>query len=241
MLPATMPADDPVPPVPDGPTGWACPCRRAGTLRAAIRADVDRYRYLVEHDWPGGSAGRNRLLVLLLYPGLYGVIGYRLAHAVESAPPPVRPVLEMLALVLQRVLILLTGVELAAHAHIGPGLMVNHARGVVVGAIDAGSNLTLSHSVTLGSGSPGSIGWPLPSFGDRVWIGPGAVVVGGIRVGHDAQIGANAVVLQDVPDRALAVGAPARVAHRRGSFADVRYRGMQDDAARAASAALADS
>jgi serine O-acetyltransferase len=105
-------------------------------------------------------------------------------------------------------------IELAASADIGEGLIVYHGSGLVVGSgIKAGKNLTLEHGVTLGNriGSriDGAFSWPV--LGDNCFIGCGAAVLGPVRLGDNARVGANAVVLCDVPDNCSAVGVPARV------------------------------
>ena len=213
-------------------------------MRDVIATDVDRCRVLAELDH-----GTTSVLALVrawtFYPGLYGVVAYRLAHAARTAPlpGPARLLVQALTILLQRLLTPLCGVEMSAQAHIGPGLFVNHAQGVVVGSLEAGSNLTLSHGTTLGrgTGGGGEARLECPVLGDRVWIGVNAVVTGDLLLGDDCMVGANAVVLKDVPARAVAVGVPARVVSHAGSFGNVVYRGMTLDLQRAASAALADS
>jgi serine O-acetyltransferase len=75
--------------------------------------------------------------------------------------------------------------------------------------------------------------------GDRVYIGPGAAVIGDVTVGNDALIGVGAVVTKSLPERAVAVGNPARVISHDGSFRIISYPGMDDDQGRRASAAMA--
>ncbi|WP_304049910.1 hypothetical protein [Jatrophihabitans endophyticus] len=188
-----------------------------------------------------GSAGPAAWArAVLMYPGLYGVIVYRIAHALLTTnrlPGACRNLLYLPLLLVQRVTVLLTMVEISNHAHIGPGLFVNHAQGTIIGSVEAGANLTVSHGVTVGEGTDGVGASRSPRLGDRVWLGVGVVVAGDIAIGDDAMIGANAVVLADVPARAVAVGVPAGVVSGRGSFANVLYRGMDTDPARAASLA----
>ncbi|MGO8889868.1 MAG: hypothetical protein ACLP8X_15520 [Streptosporangiaceae bacterium] len=78
---------------------------------------------------------------------------------------------------------------------------------------------------------------PLPTLGDRVWVGPGAVVAGDVAIGDDASVGANSLVVRDVPPRGVVLGVPARLVSRRGSFTQVRYREMDNDDERKASLA----
>ena len=105
---------------------------------------------------------------------------------------------------------LLIGAELPPVIECGPGLRLLHAaRGVIIHP-DAriGSGVTLLHRVTIGERHHGGV----PVIGDDVFVGTGAVVIGGIKVGNQAQVGAGAVVLRDVPDGCTAVGVPASVA-----------------------------
>ncbi len=112
-----------------------------------------------------------------------------------------------------------TGVDIHPGARIGPGLFIDHGMGTVIGATaEIGRDVTLLHQVTLGArggARQGSCGKRHPTVGDRVVVGAGAKLLGPIRIGSDARIGANAVVLEDVPAGATAVGVPARIARRR--------------------------
>ena len=105
-------------------------------------------------------------------------------------------------------------IELNVQASIGEGLVVYHGSGLVVGSgIKAGKNLTLEHGVTLGNRIGSSIdeafSWPI--LGDNCFIGCGAAVLGPVRLGNNAKVGANAVVLCDVPENCSAVGVPAKI------------------------------
>lgn len=87
-------------------------------------------------------------------------------------------------------------------AELGPGLVILHSFGIVINSeVRAGRNLTLEHGVTIGAEKNRS-----PLLGDDVFVGAGAVIIGGIRVGNRVKIGANAVVTRDIPDGATAVG-----------------------------------
>lgn len=114
-------------------------------------------------------------------------------------------------------------VEINTH-DIGPGLRIYHGDGIVIarGAV-IGRGLTIEHQVTIGNriGHEGERG--CPTIGDDVFIGAGAKVLGPIRIGNNVRIGANAVVLHDVPDNATVVGVPAkvvRIAGKRPAEAD---------------------
>lgn len=110
------------------------------------------------------------------------------------------------------------GISIAFTTRIGPGFYIGHFGGIVVNdAAVIGRNCNISHGVTIGQVNRGrSMG--VPTLGDDVYIGPGAKVLGGIRVGNRVAIGANAVVTHDVPDDAVVVGIPARVVSMQGSL-----------------------
>lgn len=106
---------------------------------------------------------------------------------------------------------MLTGADIAWHADIGPGLVLSHPNGVVIGPYcRIGDNCIVQQGVTLGgTGKPGEGGSSSPTIGNRVLLGSGCKVLGEISVGDDCTIGANAVVIKDVPASSLAVGVPA--------------------------------
>jgi serine O-acetyltransferase len=101
-----------------------------------------------------------------------------------------------------------------------------------------GRHCTLTQGVTIGHAGGGSHTTDKnPVIGDRVYIGPGAIIIGPITIGNDALIGAGAVVTRSVPDRGVAVGNPARVISHKGSFDLISYPGMEQDEERIAALA----
>lgn len=115
------------------------------------------------------------------------------------------------------------GVNLPGSTVVGPGLFIGHAGGIVVNAATRiGRNCNLSHNVTIGANKGRRAG--VPTIGDNVYIGPGAVVIGGISIGDGAAIGANSVVVDDVPPGVTVAGSPARVVSSAGSAAWVNRR-----------------
>jgi serine acetyltransferase len=105
-------------------------------------------------------------------------------------------------------------IELSPLAQIGEGLVIYHGSGLVIGAgVVVGKNLTVEHGVTVGNRIGSSIAGAAatPVIGNNCLIGCGAAVLGPVKLGDDVKIGANAVVLTDVPDRCTAVGVPARI------------------------------
>jgi len=113
---------------------------------------------------------------------------------------------------------IVAGIELPCEVELGPGLVIDHFGGVIVsGYARIGADCRLRNDVVIGLRH---VGEPMaPVLGDRVDIGSGARLLGPIRIGNDVMIGANAVVLQDVPDNHIAVGIPARILPRTRSAA----------------------
>lgn len=108
----------------------------------------------------------------------------------------------------------LTGADIAPDARIGGGLKLPHPNGVVIGhGCDIGKNCTILQGVTLGERYT-SDGHKYPKIGNRVVIGAGAKLLGGIEIGSSVKVGANSVVLTDVPHGATIVGVPGRIAYR---------------------------
>jgi serine O-acetyltransferase len=215
-----------------------CTCEGAG-LRETVRADIDRYIFAIDHD--GLSRGFS-LPRLVLSPRVWVTINYRIVHTVLTRIRP-RLLSRLVAapvLFVERFLRSTCGIQITPHAHIGPGLQFTHEGNVIIGPVRMGRNCSISHGVTLGRGlldgdGPGYD--DTPTLKDRVWVGPGAVIAGALTIGSDAVVGANSVVLRDVPPRGVVLGVPARMVSRKGSFTQLSYRGMTSDPDRAASLA----
>jgi serine O-acetyltransferase len=132
-----------------------------------------------------------------------------------------------------------THIELPPQATIGSGLFLPHAGYVIVASnATIGRHCTLTQGVTIGhrAGGRGS-SLDSPVIGNRVYVGPGAAILGPVNVGDDVLIGANAVVIDSVSSRAVVVGNPARVISGQGSFQLISYPSMGYDAERLASLA----
>lgn len=145
---------------------------------------------------------------VLASPATRAVITFRLSHAIAR-----RPRLLPLAMLLRGRALRRSGAEIHPTAQIGPGLLLQHSSGVVIGgAVRIGRNCRLSQGATLGYSSANSAGeWAQPVVGDDVTIGAHAVVLGGVRVGDGAAIGANSVVTSDIEPGTVVAGVPARV------------------------------
>jgi serine O-acetyltransferase len=106
-----------------------------------------------------------------------------------------------------------TGIELHCETQVGRRLLIEHFGGIIIsGDTVIGDDVVIRQGVTIGLSHTGQRGAPV--IGNRVDIGAGAKILGGISIGDDAVIGANAVVIRDVPAGALAVGVPARIKER---------------------------
>lgn len=155
-------------------------------------------------------AAKNILEVILLYSGLHAIIAYRVAHVFYLAKIPFLPRF------ISQVTKFFTGIEIHPGAAIGKGLFIDHGMGVVIGETSViGDNVTLFQGVTLG-GTGKEKGKRHPTLGSNIVVGTGAKVLGNIKVGDGVMIGANAVVVKDVPDDSTVVGVPGRVVKKEG-------------------------
>ncbi|MGE5174241.1 MAG: serine O-acetyltransferase EpsC [Betaproteobacteria bacterium] len=150
-------------------------------------------------------AATSRLEVALTYSGFHALLFHRLAHWMWKKRIPFIP------RALSQFARFITGIEIHPGATIGSGLFIDHGMGVVVGeTTEIGDNVTLFQGVTLG-GTGKQRGKRHPTLGSHVVIGAGAKVLGPIKVGDYVKIGANSVVLQDVPDHSTVVGIPGKI------------------------------
>jgi serine O-acetyltransferase len=153
-----------------------------------------------ERDPAARSVGR--VEILLTYGGVQALLAHRVSHALHQAGVPLLP--RMFANVVK----IATGVEIHPAARIGRGLFIDHGSGVVIGeTAEVGDHVTMYQGVTLG-GTGFARGKRHPTVGDRVMIGSGAKLLGPIDVGARTKIGANSVVIHDVPPDATVVGNP---------------------------------
>ena len=150
-------------------------------------------------------AARNFWEVVLLYPGVHALIGYRLAHVLWGLK------LHFLARFISYFLRWLTGIEIHPAAVIGRRFFIDHGMGVVIGETsEVGDNVFIYHGVTLGGLSTKN-GKRHPTIGNNVVIGACAQVLGPTRVGSYTKIGSGSVVLQHVPEYSTVIGVPGRV------------------------------
>lgn len=150
-------------------------------------------------------AARNLWEVILCYPGIHAVWGHRIAHWLWKHH------FKLFARWFSQLMRGLTGIEIHPGAKIGKRLFIDHGMGVVIGeTAEIGDNVTLYHGVTLG-GTSLNKGKRHPTLGNNVVVGAGAKVLGAITIGENSRIGANAVVVKDVPPNAVVVGVPGQV------------------------------
>ena len=150
-------------------------------------------------------AATSALEIALTYPGVHALWTHRVSHALWShgARTPARALSSMARA--------FTGVDIHPEATIGRRVFIDHATGVVIGqTAEVGNDVVIFHGVTLG-GVAMTPGKRHPTVGDHVMIGAGAKVLGPINVGTGVKIGANAVVVKDVPCGNVAIGVPARL------------------------------
>ena len=190
-----------------------------------VRRDV-----LAARDRDPAARGVNQLEILATWPGIHALLGYRFAHACYEAGIPVLP--RLISLLMRA----LTGIEIHPAASIAEGLFIDHGTGVVIGeTAEIGKNVTLYQGVTLG-GTGFATGKRHPTVQDNVTIGSGAKLLGPITIGHGAKIGANSVVITDVPPNSTVVGNPGhpvRVDGRRVEGPDADWIHLPDPIAEA--------
>ncbi len=167
------------------------------TLWRDVQAALDR-----------DPAARNSLEVILFYPGVHALWAHRVAHGFWGIG------LKLLAKGISSAARLATGVEIHPGATIGQGLFIDHGMGVVIGeTTEIAANVTLYQGVTLG-GTALVKGKRHPTLAKGVVVGAGAKVLGAVTIGQRSRIGANAVVVKNVPPDAVVVGVPGEIIKR---------------------------
>jgi serine O-acetyltransferase len=202
-------------------SGLGAFARVAGELRRDVAAARER---------DPAARGVGPVEILATWPGIHALLAHRIAHALNEAGIPLLP--RAIAMTARA----LTGIEIHPAARIGEGLFIDHGAGVVIGeTADIGSDVTLYQGVTLG-GTGFATGKRHPTVQDNVTIGSGAKLLGPITIGHGAKIGANSVVITDVPANSTVVGNPGhpvRVDGRRVEGPDADWIHLPDPIAEA--------
>jgi len=160
-------------------------------------------------------ASKGFLEVLLLYQGLHALVAYRVGHFFYKLH------LFLLARLISQLARFMTGIEIHSGAKIGKRFFIDHGMGVVIGETAiVGDDVLLYQGVTLG-GTGLEKGKRHPTIGNNVVIGTGAKVLGNITIGDNSYIGANAVVIKDVPPNSTVVGVPGRITKQDGKKIDI--------------------
>ncbi|MDA0323842.1 MAG: serine acetyltransferase [Verrucomicrobia bacterium] len=168
-------------------------------LFALLRSD-----FQAKADWVYGERTAKTMLKAVLTDGSSAMILYRLMQASQRCG------LSPLAMIFNKLNVIFGSCTIGRRAQFGPGFVVIHSHGIVINsAVVGGADIRLEHQVTIGAERRQT-----PRLGNDVFVGAGARILGGVRIGSHVQIGANAVVLDDVPDHCTAVGVPARVIER---------------------------
>ncbi len=168
-----------------------------------LRSDFQRYKDL-------GSSG-SYLRIFIDNQGLWAIACYRFGYAIsnQGLMPIIRPILKLVYYFWNKGIEITTGISISPDATIGSGLYIGHFSGVFVGrGCVLGENCNISHGVTLGIARRGGK-WGVPIIGDRVYIAPGAKIVGPVTIGSDCVIGANSVMTRDAPASSVWVCADA--------------------------------
>ena len=162
---------------------------------------------IIERD----PAARDKLSIILTYPGVKAVFFHHLAHKIWNYK------FFLIARIISQFSRFLTGIEIHPGAKIGKNFFIDHGMGVVIGETsEIGDNVTIYHAVTLGGISPSINSEEQrqikrhPTLKNNVVIGSGAQILGPITIGQNSMVGANAVVTKDVPDNAIMIGIPAK-------------------------------
>ena len=172
-----------------------------------VRESIDAYK-------KNDPAARSSWEIVLLYSGLHATLDYRVAHWLHTHD------MKLLARAVSQFGRLTTGVEIHPGAKIGRRLVIDHGNGVVIGeTVEIGDDCLIYQGATLG-GTGISQGKRHPTIGNNVMIGSGAKVLGPFKVGNNAKIAANSVVLREVPPNCTVVGIPGRVVRVEGEKLD---------------------
>ena len=156
---------------------------------------------IVERD----PASRNQIQVFFCYPCVHAIINHRINHFLYKIH------LRFLAILSSQISRFFTHIEIHPGAQIGKNLLIDHGCGVVIGETAiVGDNCTIYQGVTLG-GTGKETGKRHPTLKDNVFVGSGAKILGNITIGNNVKIGANSVVLTNIPDNCTAVGIPAKI------------------------------
>ncbi len=171
-----------------------------------IKYIIQQGKVILEKD----PAAKNLIEAIFTSPGLKAMVYHKITHKLYK-----KNRLFLARLISQRAR-RVTGIEIHPGATLGEGILIDHGMGIVIGeTAEVGNNVTLFHGVTLGGVGGDKGAKRHPTVEDDVIIGSGAKILGNITIGKGAKVGANAVVLHDVPPYTTAVGVPARIIYKK--------------------------
>jgi serine O-acetyltransferase len=197
-----------------------------------IYSDYRRYRIL---------NNSNPIRIIFFTQGFFSILVYRLSHYVyfDFKIPVIKQFLLIILFLFQKLAEITTGIYLPYYCQVGKGLYIGHFGGIIINdRVVIGDNCNLSQNSTIGIKNGGK-NPGVPKIGNRVYIGPNSVIIGGIEIGDDVAVGAGAIVTHSLPPRSIAAGNPAKIISSRGSFDYIHYDGMETDVERIESIKLA--
>ncbi|MEG2868662.1 MAG: serine O-acetyltransferase EpsC [Terrisporobacter sp.] len=164
-----------------------------------VNADLD---YIMNND----PAARSKIEIFILYPSIHALIFYRVSHFFYTKKR------FFISRLISQIGRLFTGIEIHPGAEIGEGILIDHGMGVVIGETTIiGDRVTIYQGATLGATGNEKEFKRHPTLGDDIVIGSGAKILGPINIGSNSRVGANSVVLRDIPENSTVVGIPARI------------------------------
>lgn len=177
-----------------------------------------------------GGESSNPLAPVFFSQGLWASSVYRLSHfSTNMRPKWLGRIIRVFFLFAEKFVEIITGIRIPGECEIGEGLYIGHFGSIILNSqTRIGVNCNLSQGVTIGVVQLGQ-NQGTPTIGDRVYIGPNSIIIGKITIADDAVIGAGSVVTNDVPERAVVAGNPAKIISHKGSFGLVNHDGMDSD------------
>jgi len=182
------------------------------TARERLRADLGRYYAYLNPKTRG-----RRARIILKTEGIWAISIFRFGQYVyQEADPLARFFLKIPYELSAKLIGHIVGIHLAPRTNIGPGFYIGHYGGIWISPLATiGANCNICQGVTIGTAGGNVTGAPV--LGDRVWVGPNAVITGPAKVGAGAVVGANSLVVTNIPENGVAVGVPAKVLSFTGS------------------------
>lgn len=176
-----------------------------------LKHDLNRYFY------PNNAVSKtgffDKIKIIIFTQAIWALIGYRFMRwtVYEFQFPVFKQIFKFLGAFYQLFTEITTGIQIPPNVDIGPGLYIGHFGEIIIGGpTKIGKFCNISQGNTIGIAGRGEKRG-IPEIGDFVYIGPGAKVIGKIKIGNHVAIGANAVVTKDIPDNSVVVGVPAKI------------------------------